>query len=87
MRMAYRHYDFCTECHKEAVTKGGCLCKNGKFHNLDGSLSAAQATGCEAKAYWASPLEHQQYQENVAAHAQHMLHQQQENTISDADVQ
>ena len=87
VRMAFRHYDFCTECHKEAVTKGGCLCKNGKFQKLDGSITAAQATGYEAKAFWAAPLEHQQYQENVAAHAQHMLQQQQESAISDDDVQ
>ena len=67
--------------------KGGCLCKNGKFQKLDGSITAAQATGYEAKAFWATSLEHQQYQENVAAHAQHMLQQQQESTINDADVQ
>ena len=76
---AYRHYEFCTECHKKHLPEGGCICKDNQWHALDGAAR-------DARAFYAGGESHEAYQESAIAAVDHLQQQIDDKSISEEDL-
>jgi hypothetical protein len=85
---AYKTYQFCTTCHKDAVKDGGVMCKDGNWKALDSSVQkvAAMARAADDFFYYDDQANESLHNEAYQAEAERGLQQQADGSISEEQV-